>query len=788
MKRSILFLVAVCAAVSTFAQQNYLWAQKVGGSGTEIGYGITTDAAGNVYTVGTFMGTCDFDPGPATENYTSLGAEDIFVTKYDANGLYQWTFKIGGSAGEIINTIRVNASGDIFIAGGFRGTVDFNPSATTNNLVSTGGIDMFIAKYSSTGTYQWAKAISGSLDNYALSFDIDAASNMYVTGQFRGTVDFDPGSGALNLIAVGGNPDMFVAKYTSAGNALWAFQVGSSDYDSGNFLRCTPSGMFYVTGYVNQVVDFDPLAGPASYTCIGGTDAYIAKYTTNGNLMWMKAIAGTADQFGRSIDLDAQSNPVVSGNFRMTTDFDPGAGVVNRTATASTDGFILRLDSNGTFQHVIHIAGNGDEDVTSISVDDATGTVHATGSFVNTADFDPGAGTLNLISTSVTYDAFKASYDNAGNVLQAFKIGSGGQDYGRNIVVNAQGDCFITGNFNGTADFDPSGASANLTSSQDDAFIAKYGICTAPSVPSLTAVSSAICAGSSTNITASGQLNSAAIWEWHTDSCGGASVGSGTTITVSPTTTTTYYVRGEGGCIGNSGSCGMITITVNPVPVVSITGNLNLCPDETTTLSANGAMTYSWSTGSTATNVVLGTADAGSIIVTGTDTSGCVSGDTVVLTATLIDTSVTLNFATLTATQSGATYQWVDCANGYAPVAGETAQSFTPAVNGMYACILNLSGCPDTSMCYAMLSTEVSSSNQQTSISLMPNPASTSLVISDLHGQNTIAILSSDGKKVLEQYIASASCSVDVSGLPAGMYVVLVQENTETTSLRFIKE
>ncbi len=169
-KTYLFFLVSFLFFNSTIFSQNFVWAKSFSGNGNEYGFSICSDASGNVYTTGHFDGTVDFDPGPGVVNLTSTGAADVFITKLNSAGNLVWVKSFGG----------VPANNDV------------GSSITT-----------------------------------------DASGNVYTTGYFYGTVDFDPGASTFTLTSVA--YDIFISKLDASGNFIWAKQMGGSDAESSLF-------------------------------------------------------------------------------------------------------------------------------------------------------------------------------------------------------------------------------------------------------------------------------------------------------------------------------------------------------------------------------------------------------------------------------------------------------------------------------------------------------------------------------------------------------------------------
>ncbi|MBI2967709.1 MAG: SBBP repeat-containing protein [Bacteroidetes bacterium] len=179
------------------------------------------------------------------------------------------------------------------------------------------------------------------------------------------------------------------------------------------------------------------------------------------NYQWTKSIGSTGYDFGSSVAIDAGGNAFITGYFSGTADFDPSAGTANLTSVGGYDIFFAKYDSNGNYLWAKSIGSSGNDKGKGIAVD-GSGNTYITGYFTGTADFDPSAGTANLTSVGF-YDIFFAKYDSNGNYLWAKSIGSSVTDYGYSIAIDAGGNACITGSFTGTADFDPSAGTANLT-------------------------------------------------------------------------------------------------------------------------------------------------------------------------------------------------------------------------------------------------------------------------------------------------------------------------------------
>lgn len=456
---------------SKLQAQDFRWAVGFGETGNAFGYSIAVDATGNVFTIDNFNGTVDLDPGSGTFNLTSAGNKDVYVQKLDSNGNFLWAKAIGGSGNDFGSAIAIDPTGNIYITGNFNGTADFDPGSGTYNMTSAGNNDIFIQKMDNNGNFLWAKAFGGTDKDFGISIAVDVAGNVYTTGYFSGTADFDPGSGIHNLTSIGNN-DMFIQKLDSNGNFLWAKSVGGGSYAFGYSVAVDAAGNVFTTGKFAGTVDFDPGSGTHNLNPVGIFDIFILKLDNNGNFQWAHGFGSGDQNAGYSIAVDAAGNVYTVGNFNGTIDFDPGIGTYNLSPVGGNDIFVQKLDANGNFLWAKAIGGNYYDIAYSIAVD-AASNVYITGEFYTTVDFDPGSGTYNITSAGQS-DIFIQKMDSNGNFKWAKSYGSNNYDYGLSIATDAANNVYTKGGFNGTVNFNQGVGVHNLTSAGDnDIFLLK---------------------------------------------------------------------------------------------------------------------------------------------------------------------------------------------------------------------------------------------------------------------------------------------------------------------------
>jgi hypothetical protein len=209
-------------------------------------------------------------------------------------------------------------NGAIYTTGRFNGTVDFDPGVETFNLSAAGDDDIFLSKLDGSGNFIWAKAIGGLNYDIGNSIFVDRAGSgdIYITGRFSDTVDFDSGPGIYNLTAAGDN-DIFVSKFDDSGNLLWAKAMGGLSFDVGNSIVVDPngSGAVYTTGRFSATVDFDPGHDIYNLTSVGSSDIFISKLDGAGNFVWAKTMGGINLDIGLSSAVDAKGYVHTAGTF-----------------------------------------------------------------------------------------------------------------------------------------------------------------------------------------------------------------------------------------------------------------------------------------------------------------------------------------------------------------------------------------------------------------------------------------------------------------------------------------
>ncbi len=401
---------------------------SAGGASTDIGTAIAVDATGNVYVTGYYAGTASF----GGISRTSAGNDDIFVAKYNNSGTIQWVQSAGGTGAESGIGIAVDAAGNVYVTGNYAGTANFGGISRT----SAGNYDVFVAKYNSSGTPQWVRSAGGTGTDYGAGIAVDAAGNVYVTGYYQGTASF----GGISSTSAG-LYDIFVAEYNSSGTTQWVQSAGGIGSDQGNSITVDVAGNVYVTGFYVGSASF----GGINKISAGSYDVFVAKYNKNGVLLWVQSAGGIGSDQGNSITVDVAGNVYVTGNYVGSANF----GGINKISAGSADVFVAKYNSSGTIQWVQSEGGIGNDQGNSIALDEA-GNVYVTGFYVGTASF---GGISSTSAGGAGADVFVAKYNSSGTILGVQSGGGTPTDIGYGIAVDATGNVYVTGFYEGTASF-----------------------------------------------------------------------------------------------------------------------------------------------------------------------------------------------------------------------------------------------------------------------------------------------------------------------------------------------
>lgn len=254
------------------------WVRGIGGfgqGGIHQPY-LAVDGSGNLYAASSYDGTVDFDAGAGTTALSSAGGSDVAIWILDSSGHLVWAKSMGGPGNDSGFDITADSAGGVYAVGKFEGTADFDPGPAFTSLDSAGSGDGFAVHLDSAGDFMWARSFGGSSYDALKGVAVGPAGEVFTTGTFQQTVDFDPGAGTFNLTSVGAT-DIALWQLDSSGQFVGAVSAGGTGSDEGNKVAVDSSGDVTVGGWFRGLVDFDPAAGTSHVSSVAGNDALVWK-------------------------------------------------------------------------------------------------------------------------------------------------------------------------------------------------------------------------------------------------------------------------------------------------------------------------------------------------------------------------------------------------------------------------------------------------------------------------------------------------------------------------------
>lgn len=405
-------------------------------------------------------------------------------------------FNIGGVGYDFASSVAVDDSNSVYVAGHYNGSADFDPSPTSEHILTAPGYSTFVAKYSEDGAFQWVTDFGDFLYNAPRLAARNGA--LYASTYGGGSVArLDPANGDIlwdtnvanggrtlgvaidssgNALVTGryGASGVFVSKLNSSGAVAWTRNSTPGTDTNGLGIAVDNAGNVYATGAFEGSVTF----GTKSLSSSGAHDVFLWKLNSSGNHVWAGRFTSTGDDRGTGIAVDGGGNVVLTGWFGSAfNNFNPGNGKATKLPHfGNSDIFVAKLASasNGSMSltWAKSIGGAGVDSGQWLALDSANN-IYTTGSFGGPVDFNPGSGTYTLAGAGGN-DAYVSKLSSAGNFVDAASMGGSGSDGGRGIAVDGDGNVITVGVFQATADFDPTAGSYNLTSNGiEDFFVAK---------------------------------------------------------------------------------------------------------------------------------------------------------------------------------------------------------------------------------------------------------------------------------------------------------------------------
>lgn len=724
----ILIFFQILSSKNAFSQlPNYNWTKQLQTSGNNGAYDAHIDSENNLYVIGNYTGIVDLNSGIGEDFHISLGGSDFYVIKMDLLGNYIWGKSFGGYSNDFAIKLSVDSLGSVYVTGNFSDSISFSTPISINYHTSNGASDIFVIKLDSLGDLQWSKTYGGIYADFSGGLSVDEGGSIVVTGDFNGTIDFNPDNGS-DLHTTNGALDFFVLRLDTYGNYMWAHSFGSTNSDRATGITIDGNDNIIIGGFYNNSIDFDPGPDVLIKNTVGSWDVYVLKLYPNGDLNWVRTFGGSTGDRIEAITCDPWNNIITTGRFGNSVDFDSGPSVDIRNSNGFDDIFVHKLDSDGNYQWCRTFGSPNNETSWGICSDN-NGDIYTTGQFSHSMDFDPSPQ-VDIHSPHITLgnttDIFLQNLNSDGSYDWTRTYGYKSNDAGYDVVTAGSSLIYLVGMFKGTVDFNPYGSPDILNSNEDEAFIHKLNHCSETT--------------SFTNIeTCEGFISPSGNYFW--------------------TSTGTYNDT-----LLNSTLCDSI-LTINLVVHESFsTIDEHFMCDSLVWIDGNTYLASNYS----ATHTLL-------------SVTGCDSVVTLNLTISDLNASAVQFENTIITDVIATNYQWLDCSNNHSVIVNETSQIFSPTINGSYAVEVQENGCIDTSNCVIINSLTLNNMEGSSKINIYPNPANETVSIELNNAIFAILIRNSLGQIVERKESVTDNLTLDITTYASGVYFITLYSPSADT-------
>lgn len=680
------------------------WATYYGDAGNDVSYCVEVDGT-NEYIGGYTTSTTTAISTVGSHQTVQSGGNDGFMVKFDQNGVRVWGTFYGGTGSDVVNGCSKDASGNIYFSGNSSSNGSISSGGHQNAYA--GGIDAFLVKFSPAGVRLWATYYGGTSTENGTGCSTDATGAIYMVGKTQSSTGSAVASGGHQTTFGGGGEDAFLVKFNSAGVRQWGTYYGGNGVDNGFGCATDAANNVYMVGLTGSATS-TLIATVGSYqTTYGGSgDAFFAKFNSAGVRQWGTYYGAVGADDGLGCTVNSSGDLLVVGSTNSPSGIStPGAHQV--TLAGGYDGYLSCIDNtNGQLKWGTYYGGG-------------TGSDYSTGICTNTSGFMfmSGYTTSPLGNTIATpnghqtthnglNDGFLVKFADCQPLSLTITPSSTAICSGQSATLTATGSGFTSYAWSTSQNTSSISVSPTTTTNYSvtantataNCILDAYFTLSVTPMPTVvvTPASTVVCSGNSATLTASG----ASTYSWSTGPITNS-------IVITPTALTQPIVTGYNGICTHSI---MVNVGVSPTPTINITGapNATYCSGGALTMTASGAITYTWTSGPTSSVNVVSPTVATVYTVTGT-IGQCSSTKTI--SVSMIQTpTVSVNApayticpgATITIAASGAsTYSWNTSTT-------TSSVSVSPTVNTTYTVTGYNGACSDSKSSVVTITNNIS--------------------------------------------------------------------------------
>ncbi|MEE8306506.1 MAG: SBBP repeat-containing protein, partial [Gammaproteobacteria bacterium] len=399
------------AFISVFDSSGvWQWAKRLGGTGADEAFGVTTDGSNNIIVTGYVKGAADMNGDgdfiDGAVETTGYGLKDAFISVFDSSGTWQWAKRFGGGQADGGYSVVTDSNDNIIVSGEVTNNGDLNGDGDSvdggaEDATGYGNNDGFISVFDSSGVWQWAKRLGGTVWDSGMGLATDSNNNIIVTGFVTGAGDLNGDGDFIDgAVETTGNGlyDPFISVFDSSGVWQWAKRLGGTDYDYGYDVATDSNDNIIMSGTVNGAADLngdgDSLDGAVETTGHGDSDGYISVFDSSGVWQWAKRLGGTGFDDGQDLTIDSNNNVIVAGRVTGAGDLNGDGDSIDGIAEDATgaahglgDVYISVFNSSGTWQWAERLGGTGEDMVFGVTAD-SNNNIIVTGLVTGNADLN----------------------------------------------------------------------------------------------------------------------------------------------------------------------------------------------------------------------------------------------------------------------------------------------------------------------------------------------------------------------------------------------------------------